>query len=105
MITVITKMERKYFHLLFKDPDTSYKVPIKLVSKLLSNITCEDCNNQILVKTQEPFEYFYMIKKGKVSIFDSKYNYMYDLDEGSYFGEYNILFGLYSNINVKARRS
>ena len=52
MINQITKLERKFFHMLFKDPDTSYKVPIKLVSRLLSNITCEDCNDSIIVKNQ-----------------------------------------------------
>ena len=36
-------------------------------------------------------------------LFDSKYNYMYSLEKGSFFGEYNIMFGLKSNINYMGK--
>jgi hypothetical protein len=44
-----------------------------------------------------------MIKSGNICVFDKKYNYLYDLEEGSYFGEYNIMFGLYSSLNYKGK--
>ena len=37
-------------------------------------------------------------------LFDDKYTYMYNLEEGSFFGEYNIMFGLKSNIFYKTNR-
>jgi hypothetical protein len=42
-----------------------------------------------------------MLKHGNVKLWGPKYDYMYDLENGAYFGEYNIMFGLYSNIHYK----
>ena len=39
-----------------------------------------------------------MIKQGSIQVFDKSYNYMYNLDKTSFFGEYKIMFGLYSNM-------
>ena len=33
---------------------------------------------------------------------DRRYGYMYSLEQGSFFGEQNIIFGLYSEQNYKA---
>ena len=44
-----------------------------------------------------------MIQSGSVCVFDNKYNYLYDLPESSWFGEYNIMFGLYSSLNYKGK--
>ena len=52
-----------------------------------------------IVKAGDVVENFYMIKKGDVKIFDKGYNYLYTLPEGSFFGEFNFFFGLYSNLN------
>ena len=49
------------------------------------------------MSAKEEFNYFYMIKKGSVRCFSKNYVYMYSLDEGSFFGEYKIMFGLYSS--------
>ena len=43
-----------------------------------------------------------MIKMGAVQVFDRRYGYMYSLEQGSFFGELNIIFGLYSEQYYKA---
>ena len=40
----------------------------------------------------------YLIKEGGVKCYSSQYDYMYDLGEKSFFGEFNILFGLYNTM-------
>ena len=44
-----------------------------------------------------------MIKQGSICVYDNKYNYLYDLEESSWFGEYNIMFGVYSSLNYKGK--
>ena len=44
-----------------------------------------------------------MIKQGNVCVYDNKYNYLYDLEESSWFGDYNIMFGVYSSLNYKGK--
>ena len=39
---------------------------------------------------------------GTVQVFDRRYGYMYSLEQGSFFGEVNIIIGLYSEYNYKA---
>lgn len=38
-----------------------------------------------------------MIKRGEINCFDKNYNYLQTLEPNSFFGEYNILFQLYSS--------
>ena len=73
-----------------------------MVSRILSLIVCEHFDNEYIIKSGEEVTNFYMIKKGNVILFDNKYNYMYDLEPGSFFGEYNILFGLISNVYYRS---
>ena len=44
-----------------------------------------------------------MIQHGGVCVYDKNYEYMYDLQESSFFGEYNIMFGLYSSLHYKGK--
>lgn len=39
---------------------------------------------------------FYLIKHGKIKLMDRYYNYMLELESGSYFGEVEVMFGLLS---------
>lgn len=55
-----------------------------------------------IVKFSHRIKHFYMLSRGTIKLFDEKYNYMYDLEPGSYFGEYQIMFGLYSNITYRS---
>jgi signal-transduction protein with cAMP-binding, CBS, and nucleotidyltransferase domain len=71
----------------------------KMLSIIELELVSDDKRN--IVSNKEQFEHFYMIKQGTVKCFDSQYNYISTLQEGSSFGEYNILFGLYSNITYK----
>ena len=42
-----------------------------------------------------------MIKHGGMRLYDKHYTYMYNLEQGSFFGEYNLMFGLKSNMYYK----
>ena len=55
----------------------------------------------MIVENKEQFRHFYYIKTGSISLFDDNFTYMYNLEEGSFFGEYNIMFGLLSNMFYK----
>lgn len=46
----------------------------------------------MVVKPDYLFESFYMIKSGEIITYDINYTYMYTLQQGSFFGEYNIVF-------------
>ena len=50
----------------------------------------------------DEINHLYLVKKGDVVCFDDKYEYMCHLEPGSFFGEFNIMFGLYSNLHYKA---
>lgn len=47
-------------------------------------------------------KHFYMIKKGTVKTYDEKFNYISNLEAGSFFGEYSILLGLTSFVHFQA---
>lgn len=51
----------------------------------------------MLVRPQEEFDGLYLLKQGEINCFDKNYNYLHSLENGSFFGEYNIMFGLYSS--------
>ena len=101
----MVKNERSFFvHLFYEYKDGFYleAIPQKIVTKLLSNIQSQIYDSdQILLKNRNEFKHFYMVKSGGVRLFDEKYSYMCNLEQGSFFGEYNIMFGLKSNIYYK----
>ena len=49
-----------------------------------------------MITPNEEFKSLYLIKNGEVNLFDRVYNYLQTLENRSFFGEYNIMFGLYS---------
>lgn len=51
----------------------------------------------MIIKPQEEFNSFFMIKRGEINCFDKDYNYLQTLEPESFFGEYNIVFQLYSS--------
>lgn len=40
----------------------------------------------------------YLLNSGNIKCFDKNYKYVKTYQKGGFFGEYNILFGLYSNM-------
>ena len=58
-------------------------------------------NTGTIVSRSDEVQNMYMIKHGSVMQFNEDYDYISTLMQGSYFGEYNIMFGLYSNITYK----
>jgi signal-transduction protein with cAMP-binding, CBS, and nucleotidyltransferase domain len=71
-----------------------------VINNILSSMEVDCVRPGIAVlKAGDEVHHFYMIKKGDVKVFDQGYNYLYSLPEGSFFGEFNILFGLYSDLN------
>ena len=73
-----------------------------MVQQLLSNLICHDGDNmEMTIHKGHPVDYFYLIKSGSVKMFDSKFNYMYELREGGYFGEFNVMFNIFSEYCYK----
>jgi hypothetical protein len=50
------------------------------------------------MKSGQEFKELHLISDGHVKCFDSKYQYICHMEPGCFFGEYNIMFGLYSNM-------
>lgn len=51
---------------------------------------------EMTIQRGHKVEYFYMVRQGNVNLFDEKFNFMYELKQGSYFGEFNVMFDTYS---------
>ena len=65
---------------------------------ILSLVECEIFHAGKLVNSPgNEFKQLCLVRKGRVKMFDRNYNYLCELQPGSYFGEYQILFGLYSD--------
>lgn len=72
---------------------------MNIVTQILANLESQIYDKDtFVIKNKDEFKHFFLIKHGSVKLFSSNYTYMYDLEKGSFFGEYNILYGLYSNI-------
>jgi hypothetical protein len=92
----LLKEEKKTFKYLFTDKH-GFKCNSNIVNQLLSAIICnESFDSNLTVKKGEAFQFFYLLKSGLVKIYDRKFNYMYDLADGGFFGEYNLMFNLCS---------
>ena len=98
----ILKAEKKFFYHLFHNvinENITYSVPETIVYAILGCIESEFyLQGEPVRKANDKFNYFYMVKNGSIKCFDENYEYMYDLKEGSFIGEYHIMFGLYSNM-------
>ena len=97
LLKAITKLERKNFQNVFKDIFLEFKMPTGLVNQLLANMTCREVyfDSQLYAAGDE-LKHFYLIKSGEVKFLDKNYDYMYHLGPGSYFGDIENIFGLYS---------
>ena len=96
------KSEKKFFYHLFHNvinENLTFSVPESIVYAILGSIESEFyLQGEPCVQAKDKFNYFYMVKNGSIKCFDEFYEYMFDLKEGSFFGEYHIMFGLYSNM-------
>lgn len=73
---------------------------------MVSHMTCyQVVDDRLIVKYDEEVKHVYLIKCGSVRLMDRYYNYMYQLYQGSYFGELQTMFGIRSDnfygINTK----
>jgi hypothetical protein len=65
-----------------------FQTPSKILTLLFSKVIYkETLDGENLIQYGDEVDYFYLIKKGKVSLFNKTFDYMYDLEEGSFFGE------------------
>jgi signal-transduction protein with cAMP-binding, CBS, and nucleotidyltransferase domain len=53
--------------------------------------------HSMVVNAGDEFTHFHMIKQGTVKVYDRNFNYLVDLDKGSFFGETGIVLGLFSS--------
>lgn len=65
-------------------------------------MTCREVYfDQTLYYPGDEIKHFYLIKSGEVRFFDQNYDYMYNLQSGSFFGDVENIFGLYSACLIK----
>lgn len=99
LVDFLVQEERLFFRNLFEDEFGTF-ISNDVINNILSQIEVECLRpGNPVIKAGDEVNYFYMIKKGDVKVFDKGYNFLYILTEGSFFGEYNIIFGLYSAFN------
>lgn len=73
---------------MFSDVLKGFQTPSKILTLLFSKVIYkETLDGENLIQYGDEVDYFYLIKKGKVSLFNKTFDYMYDLEEGSFFGE------------------
>jgi len=113
LLNYLIQKELKFFPYLFYDfgkdilhDGMQLKMSMKVIYKMLSFIENDELmsyesENRMIVKVGEEFSHFIMIRKGIIKCFDENFSYMVSLEEGSFFGEYNIMFGLYSQLNYQ----
>ena len=96
--------EIQFFHQLFDFSDgRENSIPLKSITQILSKMECQFfLQDQTIIYPEKEFKHLYLIKEGVVRCYTQDYNYMYDLQERSFFGDYNIQFGLYSNIRFNS---
>ena len=106
ILNLLIEQEMMLFSQLFFDndiDDQSQIVNQKIINRIFSALDCEIHEaSSMVVKPDDFFSSFYLIKSGEIATYDLNYNYMYNLQQGSFFGDYNIVFTLYSNMFYKA---
>ena len=68
------------------------------IIKIISNIKpllFDNC--EMIISPGDTFKNLYLVKQGEITCLDKRLNYQCHLQEGSFFGLYNIMFGLYSS--------
>ena len=76
------------------------EVQDEIIAGIFSNIELEIFTlDATLVRNGNEVEFLYLVKQGDVTCYDEHYNYITTIQNGSFFGEYNIMFGLYSSIS------
>jgi hypothetical protein len=99
----IMKDELKCFKVLF-GIKSSHNTLINshLADELVSQIECQVIDDpRILVRAGSEFKNFYMVKKGTINCFTPDFQYLTTYEQGGFFGEYNILFGLKSQLTYQ----
>jgi len=98
--------EKKFFYHVFNNriSDTQkFSIPDLITNELLSNIDSEYLvGGQVILHKNDELKFFYMLKQGNIKCYGRNYNYLVDLQAGSSFGEYQIMFDIYSDITYKA---
>lgn len=78
-------------------------MPSYIVIKILAAVEFRVIdNNRYVKKPGETFFNLWLIKNGSVRCFDQNLNYVSTLEEGSFFGEFNVLFDMYSTMYYQA---
>lgn len=60
----------------------------RMISDLISLIECEICSSKMIISPNSEFKQLFLVRKGKIKMFDHNYNYLCQLEQGSFFGEY-----------------
>lgn len=98
--------EKKFFYHVFNNwisETKKFSIPTLITNELLSNIDSEYfVGGQVILYKGDELKYFYLLKTGNVKCYGRNYNYLVDLEAGSSFGEYQLMFDIYSDLTYKA---
>ena len=102
LMSHLVKREIRHFPMFFQiqlpDGTVLDYLTNRMIASLISLVECEILpKGRMIITPCSEFKQLFLIRKGSVKMFDSNYNYLCQLREGSFFGEYQVLFGLYSD--------
>lgn len=60
-------------------------------------------SNEKLIDFGQEFKNIYLIKKGTINLFDPTYTYLCSLEETSFFGDYQVILGVASDIQYRVK--
>mmetsp|Transcript_40890 Transcript_40890/g.62307 ORF Transcript_40890/g.62307 Transcript_40890/m.62307 type:complete len:153 (-) Transcript_40890:182-640(-) len=100
-----------FFDIIYAESKSHFRqcVSHEAIYKMLEHFELQEVSTdmthydtRVIKSPGKQFQFFYMIKRGRVQCFSPEFQYMFNLEEGSFFGEYNIVFGIYNQIHYQA---
>ena len=93
----LIKIHQKKFLYFFENPQTGFKLQANEVQMMLKNMKCQILlNNQSVLHYDEKISDIYLIKNGNVRVYNKSFDFILEYVEGSFFGEYQLMFDLLS---------
>ena len=91
----------KQFEYFFNDYNDNVHADKVFIRKICTNLEVKIFSyDEIVISAGKLFDYLYLIDEGAVNIIDNTQKFVIaTLPEGSFFGDYNILFNVKSNFD------
>mmetsp|Transcript_37561 Transcript_37561/g.57538 ORF Transcript_37561/g.57538 Transcript_37561/m.57538 type:complete len:121 (-) Transcript_37561:1612-1974(-) len=86
-------------------------MPSRLIFQIMTQIENEEivlsdepnaAQGRMILERGKEVDFLYLVKRGGVMVFDKHFHYLYNLERGSFFGDYHIAYGLVSEQYFRA---